>query len=368
MTSPAATADARALVTARLGLGVRRGDLEGALSECGDPARLAVLPLEGAEWQRLIARLTVSESYFFRDRGTQAVLERDVLPALIAERRASGDLRLRIWSAGCARGEEPYSLAILLHRLLPDRADWALSILGTDIDARSLEAARSGVYAAWSLRDAPDSERSRWFRPLPRRKFELDPAVREMVTFAPLNLAQDAYPAGVDLLVCRNVLMYFDERARRGALERLQAALAPGGWLVLGPAEATGEQLRPLVPVAFPEAVLHRRARIEDAPAAPEPVPVAPRVRVQDSGALARQARAHADGGRLDEALALCERALRRDALNPELHVLAAAIHQERGSLDQALAACRSAVYLAPDSPMARLLLEAAEARRESAR
>jgi chemotaxis protein methyltransferase CheR len=90
-------------------------------------------------------------------------------------------------------------------------------------------------------------------------------------------------------------------------------------------------------------------------------------VSVREPAVLARQARAHADEGRLDEALALCQRALRRDPLNSELHVLAASIHQERGNLDQALAACRSAVYLAPESPMARLLLEAAEARRESA-
>ncbi len=143
--------------------------------------------------------------------------------------------------------------------------------------------------------------------------------------------------------------------------------MAPGGWLVLGPAEATAESLRPLEAVAFPEAVLHHRTAAAPAPrpvrAPARPVPTAP-----EPAALAREARVRADEGRLDEALELCERALRRDALNHDLHVLAAAIHQERGDLDAALAACRSAVYLDPDSAEARLLLDAATARRERVR
>jgi chemotaxis protein methyltransferase CheR len=349
------------LVASRLGIDVeQRRPLD--LSGIGNATALATLPVESPRWQQVIARITVAESYFFRDRATLTVLARDVLPRLIADRRERGDLRLAIWSAGCARGEEPYTLAMLVHALLPDRAAWSVSIVGTDIDARSLEAARRGHYSGWALRDTPPLERARWFRRRGRR-FELDPEIREMVTFALLNLAEDPYPSGIDLVVCRNVLIYFGEAARRAAIDRLREAVAPDGWLALGHAESSGEQLRPLTAVAYPDVVLYRREPTTAAVPTPrqqdpEPEPEPPAVPVPDPAQLLERARAHADRGRLDRALALCERALARDRLNPEAHLLAAAIHQERGELDRAIAASRSAVYLAPGSAAARFRLD----------
>jgi chemotaxis protein methyltransferase CheR len=366
VTGAPALAGAGALVAARLGLDFpqrRRADLERGVAEAARAAgfrdrgaylaQLGSLGVESAAWQRLVTRLTVGESYFFRDRAVHALLAREVLPELIAERRARSDRTLRIWSAGCARGEEPYSLAILLDRLLPDRADWTLTIQGTDVDDRSLEAARRGIYAAWSLRDTPPADRALHFRPRSGRRFELDPAIREMAEFARLNLVDEAYPAGMDLILCRNVVMYFTEDARRAVIGRLERSLVPGGWLVLGAAEATAESLRLVTPVAFPDAVIHRRAQ----PPAPEPAATPPQPGPLQPAALVRQAGAYADEGRLDEAIGLFDEALRHDRLNPELHVLVAAIHHERGELDRALAACRSAVSLNPDSAAAHFLL-----------
>lgn len=374
MTAPPGPADASALVAARLGLGFpsrRRADLERGVAEAARAAgyasraryvaALTGLPVQSAAWQRLVSRLTVRESYFFRDRAAHDALARSVLPGLIAERRESGRRDLRLWSAGCAGGEEPYSLAILLDRLLPDREDWSVTILATDVDVAAIDAARRGVFAAWSLRDTPAAERSRYFRPHGRR-FALEPWIRDMVTFAPLNLADDHYPIGVDLIVCRNVVMYFTADARRAAIDRLQEALAPGGWLALGPAEAAAEALAHVQPVSFPGAVLHQRRPLPPAPL-PFPPP-APEPR-EESDVLARRA---ADAGRLDEAIAHCREALRLDRLNPELHVLAAAIHHERGEHDRALAASRAAISLDPSSPMAQLLLTNLLNRRESAR
>ena len=96
-------------------------------------------------WKRLASDLTIGETYFFRDSGVFAALEGEVLPPLIAKRRSEGNPRLRIWSAGCATGEEPYSLAIVLDRLLPDRTGWAVTVLATDIDNAALETARQGL-------------------------------------------------------------------------------------------------------------------------------------------------------------------------------------------------------------------------------
>jgi len=146
---------AQELVARRLGLDfpeARRADLERGLlrasrtSVAGGPETyldwLATLPDQDPEWGRLAGQLTVGETYFFRDQACFGALEQEVLPPLIRLRREEGLLRLRLWSAGCATGEEPYSLAILLDRLLPDRSEWALTILATDVNPASLEAAR----------------------------------------------------------------------------------------------------------------------------------------------------------------------------------------------------------------------------------
>ncbi len=268
-------AQARALIASRLGLDFaegRRADLERGLVRACRAAAVSVpeeyvhwlgsLPEQNPEWRRLASHLTVGETYFFRDPCSFAALEQQVLPALIAQRRADGVLRLRLWSAGCATGEEPYSLAILLDRLLPDRADWALTILATDISREALEVAREGCYRQWSLRGTPTTVRDRYFSSRDGQSFELDPSLRRLITFAPLNLAEASYPSAVtsaiDVILCRNVLMYFTPAAQRAAVVRLRHALVPGGWLLVSPAETSSELLQPLVPINFPGAILYR--------------------------------------------------------------------------------------------------------------
>ncbi|MBI4199222.1 MAG: chemotaxis protein CheR, partial [Chloroflexi bacterium] len=262
---------ARTLIASRLGLDfpeARQADLQRGIlrsvqgGSLSDPeaylAWLATLPDESPEWRRLASHLTVGETYFFRDRACFEALEQRVLPSLIAARQSEGILRLRLWSAGCATGEEAYSLAILLDRLLPAWTDWALTILATDINGEALEVARRGRYREWSFRGTPQGIRERYFHLRGAETFELDPRIRRMVTFAPLNLAEDGYPdvmtntTAMDLILCRNVLMYFAREAQRATVARLQRALVPGGWLAVSPAEASADLLGPLVPVNFP--------------------------------------------------------------------------------------------------------------------
>jgi chemotaxis protein methyltransferase CheR len=400
---------ARDLIASRLGLDFvecRKTDLErGLLCACrcapaSDPETyltwLANLPEDSPEWRRLAGHLTVGETYFFRDRACFEALEQRILPTLIARRREDGNLRLRLWSAGCATGEEPYSLAILLDRLLPDRADWALTIIATDINAEALAAAQRGHYRAWALRDTPSWIRSRYFHCRDSECFELDPGIRQMVTFAPLNLAEDVYPtlvtntAAMDLILCRNVLMYFTREAQRATAARLQRALVHGGWLAVSPAEASASLFAPLVPVIFPGATVYRkeptegqglgargrglgvgdqRIGIEDwvrgnrdswagsgeePPQfpAPDPQPLAPHPQPP-----LERARALADQGKLEAARRLCEVAIGHDRLDPEAHFLLATICQERGEIPAALEALRRALYLDPDSGPANFLL-----------
>src|SRR5207247_1807290 len=121
--------------------------------------------LESILWQELLQAVTIGETYFFRNQDQFNALRNEVLPQIIDKRRKSGVKQIRIWSAGCASGEEIYSVAILLRELLPDIANWSILLLGTDINAASLERARRGSYRTWSFRnETPDYLRPRWFR------------------------------------------------------------------------------------------------------------------------------------------------------------------------------------------------------------
>jgi chemotaxis protein methyltransferase CheR len=406
------TRQAETLVATRLGLhfsGSRRADLErGILAAsrartAATPEQylgwLAVLPEESAEWRHLAARLTVGETYFFRDAPCFATLEQDVLPELIAARRASGHPRLRVWSAGCASGEEAYSIAILLDRLLPDVEDWALTILATDINTEALAVARRGLYREWSFRETPRTITDRYFRPRDAGTFEIDPRIRRMVTVAPLNLAADIYPsaatntAAMDVILCRNVMMYFTRDVQQATIARLARALVPGGWLVVSAVEASTERFAPLThadvsgafyrrhravlppcappPVEGPEPVRQNVGPVADIPADSYVPACASAVAPAEAPSVLAQARRLADRGELELARRQCERALAHARLDPGIPLLLAAICQEQGDVPAALDALRRAIYLAPDSPLAYFLrggLESRQGRRARAR
>jgi chemotaxis protein methyltransferase CheR len=327
-------AEARELVSERLGLAFpsRRGDDLQQAFAARSVASLRAAPTTGPEWRSLISELTVRESYFFRESGE---LER-ALSALIEERRDTR--RLVLWSAGCASGEEPYTLAMLLAGLLPE--PWDITIVATDVDTAALEAARRGIYSEWGLRETPPWARRMYFRPSGERRFELSRQIRESVTFAPLNLATDGYPGSLDLIVCRNVLMYFTDAARERTVQRLDASLAPGGRLVLSPLDAPPVSAPPAAP-APPRAV--------STPVPPPPP--APRV-----DTLVK-ARSEADRGRLDAARALCLETLRERPLDADAHLLLAAVEEERGDLEASIWALRRAIYTSPDGPAAHFRL-----------
>ncbi|HET7188981.1 MAG TPA: protein-glutamate O-methyltransferase CheR [Gemmatimonadaceae bacterium] len=208
----------------------------------------------------VLAELTVGETYFFRESGQLDVLRTDILPSLLEKR--SDAAPLRIWSAGSASGEEPYTLAILLREL-----GWphAARILGTDISRPRLASAQRGRYTRWSLRGVSEERIARWFE---RRgsHFQLDRAITAAVQFAPLNLIADEYPSaatttlGQDVVLCRNVLIYFDMESVALIAARLLASLAPDGWLLLGASDPPLNGLVPCEVVMTPGGVVYRRA------------------------------------------------------------------------------------------------------------
>jgi len=217
----------------------------------------------GPEYQALINELTVGETFFFRYAEQFEALCAVAIPECLRRNRDSR--LLRIWSAGCSIGPEAYTLEILLKRNFADQLrDWQVSIVGTDLNASFIETARKGVYGNWAVRGLPPDVLNECFD---RRddQWAVKPQFREWTSFSVFNLVEGTLPnyarglGALDVVLCRNVMIYFDEATRGRLLDGLHNALVPNGWLVVGHAE-TGPQVNALfTPVPVPGATLYRK-------------------------------------------------------------------------------------------------------------
>ena len=212
----------------------------------------------------LASYLTVGETYFLREKKSFEVLEEHIFPELIRSRRNT-EKRLRIWSAGCSTGEEPYSIAILLNKMIPDLKDWNITILATDINPLFLQKASARVYSEWSFRDTPLLIKERYFKRTKEGHLEILPYIRKLVSFSYLNLAEDSYPAllnntnAMDIIFCRNVLMYFDQERQRKVIQKLYRCLVDGGWLIVSPSEISHILFAQFTTVNFQGATVYKK-------------------------------------------------------------------------------------------------------------
>ncbi|MDP9202210.1 MAG: protein-glutamate O-methyltransferase CheR [Gemmatimonadota bacterium] len=196
-----------------------------------------ILDADPREYERLMRSLTINVTKFFRNWDTFSVLEQKVIPALWER----GERELRVWSAGCASGEEPYSVGILMHKHAAETNQRsqleAVSIVGTDIDTDCLAHAERAFYGDSALGDTPAALNERYF-PEIAGMFTMLPEVRRLVTFQRSDLLRSAPPfEDIHLLVCRNVVIYFEREAQDALFAEFHRALAPGGFLVLGKVE-----------------------------------------------------------------------------------------------------------------------------------
>lgn len=408
----------RSAVVRRLGLAFgedKRALLADAIAQtCGHGAGateslVARVETDGEsreEWRRLVSLLTVGETYFFRYWDHYRAVADVVFPECAA--RAGG---VRILSAGCASGEEPYSLAILAKERLTGRVE----VAGFDVNAEAVERARRGRYSAWSMREAPADLRDRYFV-AEGREYVLDPSVRGAVKLEERNLldGQGALlEERFDLIFCRNLLMYMTPAAAAAIVARLTASLRPGGHLFLGHAETlrglsdeyhlvhthgtfyyrlkydASERVppsagvaTPAVPGSFPpadlswmEAIQRASDRIATLAAAPaaesperrEPAPGA------DPDAMLLRAVVLAHGRDLGPAEDACRRLMAASEMNAGAHYLMALCREHAGDARGAVERDESAAYLDPTFAMPRLHLgmmarragEADRARRE---
>lgn len=230
-----------------------------------------------AELDELAAGLTVGETYFFRHAEQFDALREVILPELIERNR--GRRRLRIWSAGCATGAEAYSISIILrNEFAHELAGWQVSILGTDINRRLLSEAREGLFREWAFRSTPETVRETCFE-REAQGWRIAPRFREGVSFQYHNLVQHPLPsiinnlAALDLIFCRNVMIYFDAAAVLTLTRRLRDCLVEDGWLVTGHAEQNPAAFEGWESFRLPGTTLYRK-----------------RCRAQEQKSLAREA------------------------------------------------------------------------------
>ncbi|TYP00136.1 CheR-type MCP methyltransferase [Geothermobacter ehrlichii] len=191
------------------------------------------------ELTELINLLTTNETYFFREEFQLRSFSEEIVPEICRRKQEKGERRIRIWSAGCSTGEEPYTIAMLL---LENRAvqGWQIEIIGTDISQRVLQVARKGLYGESSFRSTPERYRQRHFRPQDG-KWLIDDSVKRLVTISHLNLfdrPRVALLGRMDIIFCRNVIIYFDLPAKKRVVETFYQRLNPGGYLLLGHSES----------------------------------------------------------------------------------------------------------------------------------
>jgi len=195
---------------------------------------------DSSEFDRLINQLTVNETYFFRDFPQLRCFAEDVLPIFVKEK--GNRKKIKIWSAACSTGEEPYTLSIIIQEMLDNPEEWDIQILASDINTDVLQTAQIGVYDSRSVKDVPPEYLRKYFTKW-NNKYLINMNVKKHVSFRRINLMDENEMSninGCDFIFCRNCLIYFDDESRKNVLSRFYNSLNPGGFIFLGYSESVG--------------------------------------------------------------------------------------------------------------------------------
>ncbi len=223
------------------------------------PEYMVVLKKDPLEYEKLFDTITINVTDFFRDKSAYRFIENKVIPELLSSKEKKGKKIIRAWSAGCACGAEPYSLAILFHKILKDKTgDYLISIYATDIDEKVLENAKSAEYEAGAVSKVEGKILNRYFHQ--NLKYTLKEEIKQMVKFKRHDLISEMPFAHLDIIMCRNVLIYFSRHLQVKLFSRFYEALNRGGYLVLGKTESLdGEAARLFEPVSIRERIYQKR-------------------------------------------------------------------------------------------------------------
>ncbi len=237
------------------------------------------------EISELLDLITIGETYFFRNKAQFNVLVNSVLPEIMKRKSGSQGKSIRVWSAGCSRGDEPYSIAIAIREVLPSDQKWTLSILGTDINRNGLARAKEATYGEKDVAHLPKEYLDKYFKPK-GSTYVLNPDVRELVQFEHHNLVKDPFVNEkmqmVDLVFCRNVTIYFDFQTTRRVIENFYNSLVPEGYLFLGHTETLWQITDKFERVEFPQTFIYQKKSSPVREDATKPFIALPEVRIED--------------------------------------------------------------------------------------
>ncbi|WP_207461623.1 CheR family methyltransferase [Azospirillum sp. SYSU D00513] len=214
----------------------------------------------GRELEVIVNALTVNETYFYREEHQFACLTRSILPDLVKRKRPGEPVR--IWSLPCSTGEEPYSLAIWLLEHWSEVDRWDIQILASDIDTRVLERAREGIFDARSVNRLPKAVLGRYFQPMLDDRWRILDTLRGSIDFSRVNVSDRGQMAAfrdIDVIFCRNMLIYFDDVSRREAAESMFHCLRPGGFICLGHSESMSRFSSLFDVRRFEDAIVYQR-------------------------------------------------------------------------------------------------------------
>ena len=215
------------------------------------------------EYEGLLERLLTQETTFFRYPAIFEAFEKRVLPELHVKKFWRNPRTLRVWSAGCSTGEEPYSVAITILDSLSFADAWNVEILATDIGRQALKHAERGIYSGRSIASVNERQLANHFSKVDGG-YQVKPRVRKLVNLAQLNLASAVYVGRMDLIFCMNVLIYFSEERRRAMVQRFFDALEPGGYLFLGHSESISKMPVKFQAIVLGDCILYRKPTAEE--------------------------------------------------------------------------------------------------------
>ena len=215
------------------------------------------------ELKNLFAVITTNETSFYRNPPQLQVFQEIILPQVLQEQRRAKNKSLRIWSAGCSTGEEPYTLSIILHEVLKyELASWDIRITASDLSEAVLHSARRGIYSEYALRTTPKEIVARYFEQEGDNRFRIKDEVRSLVHFGQLNLSDRMQPKRVErsqIVFCRNVIIYFDEDMKRQVIGGFYDNLLSGGYLFIGHSESLHNLSRAFKPIHHPGTIVYKK-------------------------------------------------------------------------------------------------------------
>jgi chemotaxis protein methyltransferase CheR len=221
---------------------------------------LRLINASNAEYEALLEGLLTQETSFFRYPAVYEALEKRVLPELHGKKFWNNPRSLRIWSAGCSTGEEPYSIAISVLETLEFPEAWKVEILATDISRHALDIAQRGQYSRRDLASLTTEQGDAYFASATGGEYRVKPRLRNMITLAQMNLAQMVYMGRFDCIFCMNVLIYFSDELRATLIRRFHECLEPDGYLFLGHAESIAKAKVDLEPIVISDSLIYRKS------------------------------------------------------------------------------------------------------------